>query len=298
MQRILLPVLLTLVFLLSVTQAQKEQDRMVMRDGREISGRLNFLDPTSVQFDGKPTERSKVSAIIFAGASSTPVPEGDRAEDLVVMRDGRRFSGFVSQVTDRSIVQTGNQFGREKVALIKFAFNNRPVIETKPTDEPTPGESGKQEEPKYPSGTVRPKDNSDEDAAQNNRAAKPPWDEITEDCKNKGKIHMGPSGGSTYRYNTKGAPQGLLPSGYVTCTLFFYVCGDAFFKGHVVNINAGERCPQWNVPYREVCCDQWKAIKQQKDPKPLCDPMKDSDCDGLPNDEDDTPAGPIGVKSP
>lgn len=256
-----------------------------MRDGQEISGRLNFLNLTYVQFDEKPIERSKVSAIIFAGATTT-VPEGDRVEDLVVMRDGRHFSGFVSQVTGQSIIQQSNQFGREKVALIKFAFNNRP-------DTPNPDKSGKQEEPKPPSGTVRPEDKSKEDEGQNKNAAKPPWDELTEDCKNRGKIHMGPSGGSTYRYNTKGSPGELLPPGYVTCTLFFYVCGDSFFKGHVINVNAGERCPEWNVPYREVCCDQWKAIKQEKDPKPLCDPMKDSDCDGTPNDKDDTPAGPI-----
>lgn len=292
MPRILLPLLFALVFLLSVTHAQKEQDRIIMRDGQEISGRLNSLNLTSVQFDGKPIERSKVSAIIFAGATVN-VPEGDRPEDLLVMRDGRRFSGFVRQVTGQAIIQQSNQFGREKVALIKFAFNNRPVLETKPTDKPTPDESGKGQEPKPPSGTVRPEDTSEEDSKQKNSAAKPPWDEITEDCKNKGKIHIGPSGGSRSRYNTKGTPQGLLPHGYVTCTLFFYVCGDPFFKGHVINVNAGERCPEWNVPYREVCCDQWKAIKQQKDPKPLCDPMKDSDCDGTPNDHDDTPAGPI-----
>jgi hypothetical protein len=292
MQRILLLLLFTLVFLLSVTQAQKEEDRIIMRDGQEISGRLNFLNLTSVQFDGKLIERSKVNAIIFAGVT-TSVAEGDRLEDLVVMRDGRRFSGFVSQVTDQSIIQKDNEFGREKVALIKFASNNRPVLETKPTDKQIPDESGKTEEPKPPTGTVRPEEDSDEDGKKNSKGAKPPWDEITEDCKFKGKINMGPSGGSPYRYNAKGSPQELLPSGYVTCTFFFYVCGDPFFKGHVINVNAGERCPDWNVPYREICCDQWEAVKQKKDPKKLCDPMKDSDCDGTPNDEDDTPAGPI-----
>jgi hypothetical protein len=293
MQRILLPLLFTLVFLLSVTQAQKEQDRIIMRDGQGISGRLNFLNSTSAQFNGEPIERSKISAVIFAGAT-TNVPEGDRVEDLVVMRDGRRFSGFVSQVTDQSIVQNSNQFGREKVALIKFALNNRPVLETKPTDKPPPDESGKSEEPEPPTGTVKPEEKSGEDGAQNNNSAGgPPWSEITEDCKFKGKIHIGPSGGSPYRYNEQGSPQELLPHGKVTCTLFYYICGDMFFKGHVINVNAGERCPEWDVPYREICCDQWRAAKEKKDPKKLCDPMKDSDCDGTPNDEDNTPAGPI-----
>lgn len=267
-----------------------------MRDGQQISGRLNFLNPTSVQFDGKSIERSKVSALIFAGATRS-VPEGDRVEDLVVMRDGRRFSGFVSQVTDQSIVQTSNQFGREKVALIKFAFNNRPVLETKPTDNPTPDESGKTEEPKPPSGTVRPEGDSSKDGQKNNNGATPPWGDITEDCVFKGKIHVGPGGGSPYKYDAQGRPIELLPSGYTTCNLIFYICGDMFFKGKVINVGAGEKCPPSysykSIPNREICCDQWEAIKHQKEPRKLCDPMMDSDCDGTPNDEDDTPAGPI-----
>ena len=99
---------------------------------------------------------------------------------------------------------------------------------------------------------------------------------------------MGPSGGSPYKYDEKGDPTELFPSGsgYITCNLNYYVCLDHFFKGKVINVNAGEKCPQWNVDYKEICCDKWEEAKRTKSP---CDVMLDSDCDGKPNSEDDRP---------
>lgn len=113
-----------------------------------------------------------------------------------------------------------------------------------------------------------------------------PFDEDTANCTYRGKIHMGPSGGSPYQYDEKGSPQGLLAPGYVTCTFYFYVCGDPFFKGRVINVNAGDRCPDWQLTYREICCDKWEEAKRTKQP---CDVMLDADCDGVTNSEDDQP---------
>ena len=115
-----------------------------------------------------------------------------------------------------------------------------------------------------------------------------PFDDDTANCKYRGKIHMGPSGGSPYQYDEKGSSKDLFPSGsgYITCTFNYYVCGDHFFKGKVINVNAGEKCPEWNVEYREICCDKWEEAKRTKQP---CDVMLDADCDGMPNAEDDRP---------
>lgn len=113
-----------------------------------------------------------------------------------------------------------------------------------------------------------------------------PFDGDTANCTYRGKIHMGPSGGSPYKYDEEGSPRGLLPSGYVTCTFFFYVCGDPFFKGREINVNAGDRCPDWQLTYREICCDKWEEAKRTKQP---CDVRLDADCDGMPNAEDDRP---------
>lgn len=122
-----------------------------------------------------------------------------------------------------------------------------------------------------------------------------PWEDSNANCKYPGKIHIGPSGGSPYRYDEKGSPKGLFPSGsgYITCNLNYYVCGDHFFKGKVINVNAGEKCPEWNVEYSEVCCDKWEEAKRTKSP---CDVTLDSDCDGTPNGEDDRPVEPDGAK--
>ena len=124
-----------------------------------------------------------------------------------------------------------------------------------------------------------------------------PWDDSNANCRYPGKIHIGPSGGSPYRYDEKGSPKELFPSGsgHITCNLNYYVCGDHFFKGKVINVNAGEKCPEWNVEYREICCDSWVEAKRKKSP---CNTMLDSDCDGVANEEDDYPTDSSKSKTP
>ena len=123
-----------------------------------------------------------------------------------------------------------------------------------------------------------------------------PFDDEVASCKYPGTIHMGPSGGSPYRYNAKGGLQGLLPSGYVTATFFFFVCGDPFFKGQLINVAAGERLPGWQpLQNRKVCCDKWEEAKRTKKP---CDVMFDADCDGTPNTNDDLPTQAAPVNTP
>ncbi len=125
----------------------------------------------------------------------------------------------------------------------------------------------------------------------------PPWSDDNASCKYRGAIHIGPSGGSPYRYDEKGELQGLFPSGsgLITCAMFYYICTDRFFKGKVINVKAGEKCPKWKVENRKICCDSWVEAKRKKSP---CDPMLDSDCDGVSNEEDDYPTDSSRSKIP
>lgn len=259
------------LFVLPIVTAQKKQDVLVLRAGSEhISGRLKSLDSTLVQFNKTPYDRSKVDIIRLSGATDTAPQAND--QDQVLMRDGRLLLGYISKINNRIVVQKGNQLNRSQVALIKLAFENDSSGKDKDNkDRTTFGDTikGTTKTPVAPGGDV------------------PPWGDDDANCKIKGKIHMGPSGGSPYRYDEKGNVQGLFPSGGLrTCNMVYYICLDKFFKGKVINVNAGDKCPEWNVEYREICCDRWVEAKRKKSP---CNPMLDSDCDGVSNDEDDYP---------
>lgn len=94
-----------------------------------------------------------------------------------------------------------------------------------------------------------------------------------------------------YRYDASGnLGEDLWDTGLATCGLWITICGDRIFKSKVINTDAKETCPEnlsWqSVPQGMVCCDEWKRAKQSKNP---CDPLADIDCDGISNQEDDTP---------
>jgi len=121
----------------------------------------------------------------------------------------------------------------------------------------------------------------------------PPWLKANPNCRYTGSIHPGTSGGSPYRHDDRGKITGSLPSGQVTCNLTYYICGDSFFKSKIINVDKGEHCPDSlsykAIPNQTVCCDAWAEANRTKMP---CDPVVDSDCDGVPNQVDDFPVDP------
>jgi hypothetical protein len=116
-------IIIVSLFILPIVTAQKKQDILLLRaDSEQISGRLNSLDSTLIQFNKTPFERSKVDIIRFSGATNT-APRAN-IQDQVLMRDGRLLLGYVSKINNRIVVQKGKQLNRSQVALIKLATEN------------------------------------------------------------------------------------------------------------------------------------------------------------------------------
>ncbi len=125
-------------------------------------------------------------------------------------------------------------------------------------------------------------------------AGKAPWFD-KKDCKYRQKI-TAQSRTDRFSYDASGKiSENLWDTGLATCALWINVCGDTIFKSKMINTKAGESCPanlNWkSVALVTVCCDNWKRAKQSNSP---CNPLTDADCDGVDNQEDDSPteAGP------
>ena len=75
----------------------------------------------------------------------------------------------------------------------------------------------------------------------------------------------------------------------VRCRLVINVCGMSLVRQKIIDAGSGESCfDAKSVSRPLVCCGAWKSGIGSKD----CDPLKDADCDGIPNDQDDDPLAP------
>jgi hypothetical protein len=128
-------------------------------------------------------------------------------------------------------------------------------------------------------GTVSPGSSGAPNSQLGGPPATAPWFN-TAGCRDVGKIVAESSGGLTPGSNGK----------QVTCSLVVHICGDRLVKTE--QVPSIQPCPDYmkytSVPARQVCCDIWRAARQTKMP---CDPLVDSDCDGVPNDQSEHPFG-------
>lgn len=260
------------------SQVQKKQDLIILRDGQKIVGRLGSVDAISLLVDGKRIERSRVDLIRLV-ESPSPALTGTLAKDLVIMKNGQRFLGQVERVTEKLVIQDGNERKRIKVAVIKFASDSYRADDPKGDerhDSTLPPENSNAEE--------APKDDSTTGQSD------PPWFDAGKNCRSEWWTQSSASGHPL-------VVQGQIKEGYAKCVSYLSICGDDLTKVWVINRAAGEECP-WDImsiPQRKVCCDAWWEAKRAKIP---CDPVVDADCDGTPNEKDDYPLDPNRAVNP
>ena len=72
------------------------------------------------------------------------------------------------------------------------------------------------------------------------------------------------------------------------CKEVILICGTMMVRESVVNKDPGCGGPFWpdSKDGDEVCCEEFQKAIQSKQP---CDPSKDADCDGIPNEDDSNP---------
>jgi hypothetical protein len=75
----------------------------------------------------------------------------------------------------------------------------------------------------------------------------------------------------------------------VRCRLVINVCGMFLIRQKIIPAGSGESCfDAKSVSRPLICCSAWKSSIGSRN----CDPLKDADCDGIPNDQDDDPLAP------
>lgn len=73
------------------------------------------------------------------------------------------------------------------------------------------------------------------------------------------------------------------------CRLVINVCGMSLTRQKIIEAGNGESCfDSKSISRPFICCSVWKSSIGSKD----CDPLKDADCDGIPNDQDGDPLAP------
>lgn len=258
--------------------AQERVDKVVLRDGQEITGRLNFLDEASIQINGKSIERSKVKVIRFAGATND-LPEAVFDKDLVVRKDNSRSSGYVSRITNQLVIQNDARIKRTDVALIRLADNIHPIGSV-PKESPTPSASVSPSSTPEESVAVEEPPSTDTDKSKNSSgqesASDPPWFDAGKKCNYRQRTYIFTGG-----YETSDHSKTL-------CFLYIHVC--RFELNRKTELPHGSICPAAkDFAQPTVCCDEFnKAVKNKQG----CDPMKDVDCDGTPNEQDSDPLNP------
>ena len=267
-------VFLVIGFALCATSAQPgDADKIVMRDAKEVSGRLNSVNEETVKFSGKSYDRAQVKLIRLSGATNS-VPEA-AAADLLIMRDGRSAAGHISRVTDKLVFQNGRQLKRTEIAVIKFAEKKNIITVFR---EPTPGASPSASPSPTP-GTApaegsSPEPNKDRNTSSNTNG--PPWFNLT-GCQWSAIPYVFVDGSL------------IEVGGKTRCRMWLNVCGDVIEKEKIVD--SRDHC--WSaekISRPEICCDIWN--KYANNPDSQWNPKKDADGDGIVNDQDDDPLGP------
>lgn len=77
----------------------------------------------------------------------------------------------------------------------------------------------------------------------------------------------------------------------VVCEWTYRACGTVWTRSTGPVESHPNVCPPCELPFPEVCCERWHEAERTKIP---CDPSRDADCDGAPNDLDDEPFTPSG----
>ncbi|MDQ6652663.1 MAG: hypothetical protein M3Y84_07945 [Acidobacteriota bacterium] len=108
----------------------------------------------------------------------------------------------------------------------------------------------------------------------------PPWFNPGKNCKFKVKPYHYQAAGGIYINREQRR-----------CKEVILICGTMMVRESVVNKDPGCGGAFWPDPKDgdEVCCEEFQKAVQSKQP---CDPSKDADCDGLPNDTDPDPLSP------
>ncbi|HMF56049.1 MAG TPA: hypothetical protein VK619_06795 [Pyrinomonadaceae bacterium] len=272
---------------LSLLAQNNPQDTVILRDGSEMTGRVNFLDENTVQVNGKPIERSRVKLIRLAGATNDAADE--QAEtDIVIMRDNRRSTGHVSFITDQSVIQSGNQMSRDQVALIRFAdpahvVTNSPQPTPSPSTSPSPSASPSPAASPSPGGSQTSGGSTktgNESQQQNTTAETMPWFNV-EGCDFIQK---------PYVFTDASADNSTAGRSALRCRMWINVCGTIIERVKTVDAQSSGAC--WrreDLDAPAVCCTVWGRYKQT--PTSRYNPQVDADGDGIPNDQDDNPLG-------
>jgi len=123
--------LITLAVLSTSTSAQGgwRQWHLFMRDGSQLEA-----NPLGMNEAGRFTrgmgkqpgiDRSKIAYMSVNRNELPPLPEGDLAQDMVVLVDGTRTTGLVKfrdlKFSEGIVMQNGKEIRTENIAHIKFA---------------------------------------------------------------------------------------------------------------------------------------------------------------------------------
>jgi hypothetical protein len=270
------------------TRAQVGVDKVVLRDGEEITGRFKFLNETEIQINGKRIERSRIQTIFFSPVTMHSLSD-DVKDDMVVKRDDSRSSGHVTQVTNEFVIQNGSRLKRADVAAISLADKLHtvsavpkespmpsPSVSPSPSEEIVAGEESDSANSKEDSGSGKSGDSKK--GSDNGKGSNPPWFYTGGSCNNKQRAYIFAGG------------YGLPNHSKTLCFLYIHICSLKLRRNT-------EEAPGFicraasSLAQPTFCCDEFHKTGKDKINK-LCDPMKDADCDGTPNEQDEDPLNP------
>lgn len=196
--------------------------------------------------------RLAIGLAAAAAIVAAPVSQAGRADDLLVLQDGGVRKGRLDRCSESACTLDGIPVPRRSIRFI--------------------GLNGVQPPPGHGGSTGR---------------KAPPWFKSDTQCELEKTNSL--SWGVSLAYDNSGKIIGSLPDGKVTCALSYTICGDSFFKQQVIDTGKAT-CPESlhfsRAPEIDVCCAAWREAKRTKRP---CDPLVDSDCDGVPNHSDNYP---------
>lgn len=251
-----------------VSQAGRADDLLVLQDGGVRKGRLDRCSESACTLDGIPVPRRSIRFIGLNGVQPPPPQAGDPAHDEIRLADSSVRRSRLAAIDAANVISADATYPRRRVAWIYLA----PKGETAPP----PAARGAAEAPEPPPGH----------GGSTGRKA-PPWFKSDTQCELEKTNSL--SWGVSLAYDNSGKIIGSLPDGKVTCALSYTICGDSFFKQQVIDTGKAT-CPESlhfsRAPEIDVCCAAWREAKRTKRP---CDPLVDSDCDGVPNHSDNYP---------
>jgi hypothetical protein len=88
-----------------------------------------------------------------------------------------------------------------------------------------------------------------------------------------------------------GRAVGSVSLNLVVCERTYRACGASWTRQDGPFESQAGVCPPCTLPFPELCCDLWHEAERSGRP---CRPSSDADCDGAPNELDDSPFDPAG----